>query len=757
MGASSTARLPSLSAQSIPPLFSHLQHTSNAKVIARWSITIRSFRAVPVPTNAWPSSDQYDTSFARDSFDTDDVSGSNNAYASSSSGSNQISNVGGTSSAAGGSSSSASGAPPLTKPRTMWQVWLSDHPGVVFVIVEDTGRPSRAKAWRDWEVSTKKWKNLKRREIEARRKQQDKTRPEGVKKAEQERDESKDTTTGAQDNTDGSDNKPAAVPTQSAEATGDDAVPMDVDTATTETAAETKSATTSATTSTSTGEVQAGPNPSASAEQATETEQLQQAAEDIIETAGPKPKLRLPSHTRYTVSAVTSSMSAMLTGLNLPPPHGAPAGTAGPGAWVPRGAAVSIEGLVLEINSQNLNALPGISPALASVSSIDDTTTVSRSNGTGRSAANGSGGVDWRVRVGSVTGGGGRSAGAIVEAEFLPVSTLLPTSRLMHDFLHSLFPPGLVPMPPPAPTSVPGMLNQDGLRVSGGLSQAVSATGTPRAMNATLGSAAGMNGDGAVAGPAGRGSGFSYTIGGGAGAGAAPPNRHFNIPVVSDQLWEEVVPRSGEGWRQRIAKRSYQLRQAARQQRRQRKNATQNRDQDSSAAAKKHNGTEDAYAWHAFGSDDDAEAHTNRDWQDENEDDLSSSGSEAEQATPNSTAGASAGGLLGGLLGTAVTVQQADEDDDDDDDDCPLGVPIWSNANRNSAAPNSANPLSGTPATAPESVQTKKEDTVQLIFQGLRPDQGSESAAEADGWTGIERGRRIAFQYVQMLRAEGII
>jgi hypothetical protein len=49
------------------------------------------------------------------------------------------------------------------------------------------------------------------------------------------------------------------------------------------------------------------------------------------------------------------------------------------------------------------------------------------------------------------------------------------------------------------------------------------------------------------------------------------------------------------------------------------------------------------------------------------------------------------------------------------------------------------------------------EDTVQLIFQGLRSDADDPEGGDVGAWSGVERGRRIAFQYVQMLRAEGII
>ncbi len=302
--------------------------------------------------------------------------------------------------------------------------------------------------WKDWEVSTKKWKKAKRQEIEARRKADERKAQRQAEKVLKLADAVAE-----------GDNKDQKVASEiAASSTGEDkADAMDID----ETASapapatkdETELASASALLPSDTATQQQDPGATTvegSNRQSVVAGTLgEDEDEEVIESAGPRPILRLPSHTRYTVSAVTSSMSAMLTGLNLPPPHGAPVGTAGPGAWVPRGAAVSIEGLVLEINSQSLNALPGISPALASVSTADDAASFSRSNGVGAAGAGGSGGVDWRVRVGSVMGGGGRSAGAIVEAEFLPVSSLLPTSKFMHDFLHSLFPPGLVPILPP--------------------------------------------------------------------------------------------------------------------------------------------------------------------------------------------------------------------------------------------------------------------------------------------------------------------
>ncbi|SNX83365.1 uncharacterized protein MEPE_02072 [Melanopsichium pennsylvanicum] len=760
MGVSSTARLPSLGAQSIPPLFNHLQHTSNAKVVARWSITIRSFRAVTVPANAWPATDLYDHNF--DPRSSSSFSSRANDVKDTAPASGSFSNQTGNPGVGGG----GSGAPALTKPRTMWQVWLSDYPGAVFVVVEDTGRVSRAKVWRDWEVGMKKWKREKRKEIEVRKKSEEKAQ-QGVQIAgEQSIYSTTSANVGAAANEKNAEDETKA-PIKDATPTADNSEPMDVDAAASapdppKSQSDLSASAIVTSLSTFTSDQASRTGPITSLEQFSPSSPI----EESVPLAGPRPTLNLPSHTRYTVSALTSSLSAMLTGLNLPPPHGAPVGTAGPGAWVPRGAAVSIEGLVLEINSQSLNALPGISPALASVSTMDDLSNLV-SGGDGKGDG-GRGGVDWRVRVGSVVGGGGRSAGAIVEAEFLPVSKMLPESRFMEEFLFSLFPPGLIPSPPPAPAN--GMAHPPVMR---GMSRTVSATGTPRMTSSSVPLSPVANGNAVSLKTMANGSGFGYTIGAGA---TAPPNRNFNIPIVSDQLWEEVVPRSGEGWRKRIVKRSHQMRIAARAQRRQRKMASPTASSD--PGNKKHTksgvnggGNDNLFGWQAFGSDAFDEAEPSlaepRNWEDDdNEDSLSSSDSETEQPLLSAT---SATGV-GGLMGTTVTMQQnaAGDEDDDDDDDRPLGAPTWSNVNRSqSSIPlNSANPFSSATGTAPtpiptvdEGMQSKKEDTVQLIFQGLRPDDDNEAndGGDGDGWTGIERGRRIAFQYVQMLRAEGII
>lgn len=217
---------------------------------------------------------------------------------------------------------------------------------------------------------------------------------------------------------------------------------------------------------------------------------------------------------------------------------------------------MSIEGLVLEINSKP---------------------------GAGEDAALGT--VDWRVRVGSVVGGGGRSAGAVVEAEFLPLSKMLPTSEFIQSFLQSLLPPN---------------------RAEG-----------------------------------------------------------LTIPRISDQLWEEVVPRSGADWARMIEQRSCRRRAVPREQK------------------------------------------STFDWIEEEE-------------------------VLSGEEEVADLPEPLNADSDDDDED----LPLLQNA-------------AGLPQTQPK--KDSRDESVKLAFQGLRAD------THPQGWDGVERGRRVAFSYVQMLRAEGII
>lgn len=97
--------------------------------------------------------------------------------------------------------------------------------------------------------------------------------------------------------------------------------------------------------------------------------------------------------TRFTLFAAASSFPTLLTSLNLPPALGAPSlgdgvsstsQSAGPGAWLPRGAALVVEGATWE--------LPSMEGSLAS-----------ENRG------------EWKIRLGLVMHGGTRSAGALLE------------------------------------------------------------------------------------------------------------------------------------------------------------------------------------------------------------------------------------------------------------------------------------------------------------------------------------------------------
>lgn len=118
--------------------------------------------------------------------------------------------------------------------------------------------------------------------------------------------------------------------------------------------------------------------------------------------------------TRHTLFAASAQYLLLLSRLNLPAPLGAPsigdgvitAAHAGPGAWIPRGAPVSVQGATYDIPS---------------------------------ATGYGSGGAEWRVRLGMVQSTGTRSAGALVECEYLPILRLA-SDTFLSNYLHNLFP-----------------------------------------------------------------------------------------------------------------------------------------------------------------------------------------------------------------------------------------------------------------------------------------------------------------------------
>lgn len=101
--------------------------------------------------------------------------------------------------------------------------------------------------------------------------------------------------------------------------------------------------------------------------------------------------------TRHTLFTASSHYQTLVTKLNLPPPLGAPSmgdgvtnsqAAAGPGAWLPRGSPIVIEGATYDLSSATRFGVEVI--------------------------ANSSN-CEWRVRVGMLQSGGYRSSGAILE------------------------------------------------------------------------------------------------------------------------------------------------------------------------------------------------------------------------------------------------------------------------------------------------------------------------------------------------------
>lgn len=107
--------------------------------------------------------------------------------------------------------------------------------------------------------------------------------------------------------------------------------------------------------------------------------------------------------TRYTLFTSSTQYSLLLSRLNLPPALGAPSmgdgmnsnhAAAGPGAWLPRGGTINIEGATYELPS-------------AARYGVEETATGSN--------------CEWRVRLGMLQSGASRSAGAIIEVNFMLV------------------------------------------------------------------------------------------------------------------------------------------------------------------------------------------------------------------------------------------------------------------------------------------------------------------------------------------------
>ena len=105
--------------------------------------------------------------------------------------------------------------------------------------------------------------------------------------------------------------------------------------------------------------------------------------------------------TRYTLFTSTTQFPVLLSRLNLPPALGAPSmgdgmsntqqAAAGPGAWLPRGGTIIIEGATYEIPSATSYGVEEIPHG---------------SN------------CEWKVRLGMLQSGASRGSGAIVEVRF---------------------------------------------------------------------------------------------------------------------------------------------------------------------------------------------------------------------------------------------------------------------------------------------------------------------------------------------------
>lgn len=119
---------------------------------------------------------------------------------------------------------------------------------------------------------------------------------------------------------------------------------------------------------------------------------------------------------------MSAEFSTLLRLSNLPGPLGSPAGTPGPGAWVPRGAQVLLEGLSFHIRLRGLQANTG--GALGVVGEKDECV----------------------LSIGNVVVGSDRIVGGMIEIQYLPLTQLPADSSLLGSLLLALLPPDILPL-----------------------------------------------------------------------------------------------------------------------------------------------------------------------------------------------------------------------------------------------------------------------------------------------------------------------
>ncbi|WFC97674.1 hypothetical protein MYAM1_000393 [Malassezia yamatoensis] len=119
-------------------------------------------------------------------------------------------------------------------------------------------------------------------------------------------------------------------------------------------------------------------------------------------------------NSRWHCHVVSAEFATLLRHTNLPGPLGTPPGTLGPGAWIQRGATITIEGLCFSIQLR-----PSLSASLGQA--VEQSECI--------------------LSIGNLVIGTDRVIGGVVELQYEPLQRLSANSSLLGSLLVELLPP----------------------------------------------------------------------------------------------------------------------------------------------------------------------------------------------------------------------------------------------------------------------------------------------------------------------------
>lgn len=357
MGVTAAAHMPHVTSSSYPSLQAHLQASHQALRVSSWSLSIRLLRST------------LDDDKSRRGQQSQPVNGE----------------------AGQGNRSGIDQSSVARRTKFMYQVIISDYPDDVFVLVEDPERPTRATM--RIEAAQRRSNNGAKnslQEVQGENKGEgDDANPQNGIESDARDEAEPNVDAGKETGLETQPKEEEEKPEEENKAAGDELLASDT---------AQKDVTEVITIDEPDVEMidsTASKETAVAAEEGKEVRAEEEASEEV--KAAPRERNDVPPTTRFSLFAAASSFPALLTSLNLPPALGAPSlgdgasssqSAAGPGAWLPRGAPLVIEGATWE--------LPSMEGSFAS-----------EDRG------------EWKIRLGLVMHGGTRSGGALVEVSLL--------------------------------------------------------------------------------------------------------------------------------------------------------------------------------------------------------------------------------------------------------------------------------------------------------------------------------------------------